>query len=189
LIPDLGLVHLPGHSDAPDFAETSLACWIRGYREMLAVFPAPPLIIAESLGAVIAMALPARAVIAVEPPLSTERLWSARLAIQMRRAEGLEISAELAAMFDQSFHWVLDQIQAPTLVLAGMETELSSPSLAAPPSVLTDEDFAAYAAHPLVEAHRVAGGHALLRQNPEGVMAAASGFMTRHGYLTRPPAD
>ena len=189
LIPDLGFVHLPGHNGAPEFAETSLACWIRGYREMLAAFPTPPLIIAESLGALIAMALPARAVIAVEPPLSTEHLWPVHRAIRRSRARGGVISAELEGLFDWPFHWVLNQIEAPTLVLAGTTPLLPERRVPEPPSVLTDDDFATYAAHPLVEAHRVAGGHTLLSDNPEGVMAAASAFMTRHGYLLRSPAD
>ena len=34
VIPDLGFVHLPGHNGAPDFTETSLACWITGYRRV-----------------------------------------------------------------------------------------------------------------------------------------------------------
>lgn len=188
MIPDLGFVHLPGHNGAPEFAETSLACWITGYREMLAVFPAPPLIVAESLGALVAMALPARAVIAVEPPLSTQNLWPLHRLIQKKRDDGLVISAELEALFGQPFHWVLDEIAAPTLVLAGTEPLLPAREVNEQPSVLTDEDLAAYGAHPLVETHRVAGGHDLLSRNPQGVMAAAAAFMARHGYLAAPSA-
>ena len=60
-----------------------------------------------------------------------------------------------------------------------MPPRLITPS----PSVLSDEDFAAYARHPLVEAHRIPGGHTLLDHSRDEVMAAAADFMARHGYL------
>ena len=72
---------------------------------------------------------------------------------------------------------------AATLVLAGSEPLLPERKTPYEPSLLTDEDFAAYARHPLVEAHRIAGGHTLLDHNPDGVMAASRDFMLRHGYL------
>ena len=183
-IPDLGFVHLPGHSGFPPLAEVSLEAWIGGLREMLAVaFPTPPLIIAESLGAIVAMSLPARAVIAVEPLLSTDQLWPLRRTIQAARAQGIAIEPEMEALFDKPFTWVLDRISAPTLVLAGTEPLLPERKTPHEPSLLTEADFAAYAAHPLVEAHRIAGGHTLMDHNPDGVMAASRDFMIRHGYL------
>jgi hypothetical protein len=187
-IPDLGFVHLPGHSGAPPFAEVSVEAWIRGLREMLKVLPEPPLIIAESLGAIVAMSLPARAVIAVEPLLSTDQLWPLHRTIRNARARGVEIEPALEALFEQPFHWVLDRISAPTLVLAGAEPLLPERATPHEPSLLTDEDFAAYARHPLVEAHRIAGGHTLLDHSRDGVMAAARTFMLQHGYLAAPAA-
>jgi pimeloyl-ACP methyl ester carboxylesterase len=187
-IPDLGFVHLPGHSGAPVFSEVSLDAWIRGLREMIAVFPDPPLVIAESLGAMVAMSLPARALIAVEPLLSTDQLWPLRQTIRIARARGMEIEPEMEAFFDTPFGWALERISAPTLVLAGLEPLLPERATPYEPSLLTDEDFAAYARHPLVEAHRIAGGHTLLDHNPEGVMAASHEFMIRHGYLAAAPA-
>lgn len=187
-IPGLGFVHLPGHSGAPAFAEVSLEAWIRGLGEMVAILPQPPLLIAESLGAIVAMALPGRAVIAVEPPLSTHQLWPLHRTIRNARARGMEIEPAMEALFAQPFTWVLDRIRAPTLVLAGTEPLLPERMTAHEPSLLTDEDFAAYAAHPLVEAHRITGGHTLLDHSPQGVMAAAAAFMTRHGYLEPPAA-
>jgi len=188
-IPDLGFVHLPGHSGAPAFAEVSLEAWIRGLREMMAVFPAPPLLIAESLGAIVAMSLPARALIAVEPLLSTDQLWPLHRTIRNARARGMEIEPAMVALFDRPFTWTLERIGAPTLVLAGSEPLLPERDTPHEPSLLTDEDFAAYAHHPLVEAHRIAGGHTLLDHNPAGVMAASRDFMLRHGYLPAPAVD
>lgn len=183
-IPGLGLMHLPGHSRAPELSELSLAAWIEGLRQVVAIaFPEPPLIIAESLGAVLAMNLPARALIAVEPLLSTDNLWPLRRTIRNARAKGVEIRPEEEALFDAPFHWVLDKIAAPTLVLAGDVPLLPERDVRPEPSLITDADFAAYAAHPLVEAHRIAGGHTLLDHNRDGVMAAAAPFMAKHGFL------
>ena len=150
---------------------------------MAAAFAEPPLIIAESLGAVLAMAIPYRALIAVEPPLSTHQLWPLHRTIRNARARGVEIDPALETLFDRPFNWALETIRAPTLVLAGLEPLLPERDVFPEPSLLTDEDFAAYAASPWVEAHRIAGGHTLLDRNPDGVMAAAATFMMRHGYL------
>jgi pimeloyl-ACP methyl ester carboxylesterase len=188
-IPDLGFVHLPGHSGAPAFAEVSLEAWIAGLREMIAAFPEPPLIMAESLGAIVAMSLPGRALIAVEPLLSTDRLWPLHRTIRNARARGIAIEPEMVALFDRPFTWTLERIAAPTLVLAGSEPLLPERDTSHEPSLLTDEDFAAYARHPLVEAHRIAGGHTLLDHNRDGVMAASRAFMLRHGYLPAPGGD
>ncbi|HLZ74984.1 alpha/beta fold hydrolase [Phenylobacterium sp.] len=187
LIEDIGFVHLPGHTFSPVLAETSIEGWIRAFREMTTIFSRPPLIIAESLGAIVAMSIPARAVIAVDPPLSVENLWPVQRAIRRARARGTQVSAELEAMFDAPFNWVLDRISAPTLLLAGTEPLLPERRIdRSPPSILTDDDFAAYAAHPMVESRRIEGGHDLLAANPEGVLAAAASFMARHGYPVRP---
>jgi len=188
-IPDLGFVHLPGHSGAPAFAEVSVAAWIRGLAEMIAVaFPQPPPIIAESLGAIVAMSLPARALIAVEPLLSIDRLWPLHRTIRAARARGMEIEPAMEALFDKPFGWALERISAPTLVLAGTEPLLPERETPREPSLLTDEDLAAYARHPLVEARRVAGGHTLMDHSRDGVMAASREFMIRHGYLPAPAA-
>jgi pimeloyl-ACP methyl ester carboxylesterase len=184
-IPDLGFVHLPGHSKAPPFSEVSVEAWIRGLREMIeAAFPEPPLIVAESLGAIVAMSLPSRALIAVEPLLSVDHLWPLHRTIRDARARGIEIEPAMEALFEKPFAWTLERIAAPTLVLAGDEPLLPERPVRREPSLLTDQDFAAYAAHPLVEARRIAGGHTLMDHSREGVMAASRDFMIRHGYLS-----
>ncbi len=182
-IPGLGFVHLPGHGGRPSFDEVSVPAWIEGVQKLVETFPEPPLIIAESLGAMVAMSVSARAVIAVEPLLSTAQLWPLHRTIRDARARGVPISPEDEALFAGSFHWVLDRISAPTLVLAGLTPLLPERVVRPEPSLLTDEDFAIYAGHPLVEAHRIPGGHTLLDHSRDHVMAAASNFMVRHGYL------
>lgn len=192
-IPDLGFLHLPGHGLAPAYPEVSVQTWADALGEVIGRWPRPPLIIAESLGAILALSVPARAVIAVEPVLSVENLWPLHRTIRNARARGASIPPELETLFSQSFHWVLDRISAPTLLLGGAVPLLPERDVFPEPSVLTDEDFALYAAHPLVEAaHRIAHGHTLLDHNPEGVMDAAAEFMARHGYLAGtggPPLD
>lgn len=183
LLPDVGFLQLPGHGDAAPFRETSPTAWLSGLGEILATLPQPPLIIAESLGAALAFGLPSRAVIAVEPPLSTHQLWPLRQTIAHHRAEGLSIDPAIEAFFDQSFDWALERISTPTLLLAGQEPLMPERAPTPQPSLLSDEDFAAYARHPLVEAHRIPGGHALLDTHRAEVMAAAADFMGRHGYL------
>jgi pimeloyl-ACP methyl ester carboxylesterase len=182
-IDGLGFLHLPGHGGMQEFSEVSLEAWIRGFREAFARFEEPPLLIAESLGAVVAMALPYRALIAVEPLLSTDQLWPLHRTIRNARARGILVEPALEALFEKPFDWAPRAISAPTLVLAGLEPLLPERAVYPEPSLLTDEDFAVYARHPLVEAHRVAGGHTLLDHSRDAVMAAAAPFMARHGYL------
>ena len=179
-IEGLGFIHLPGHGGAPEVGEVSVAAWARGIGPMLATFERPPLLIGESLGAMVALCLPAKAVVAVEPLLSTDRLWPLHRTISAARSRGVEIGPEYEALFDRPYDWVLDRISAPTLVIAGSEPLLPERPVWPEPSLLTDEDFAVYARHPLVSACRIAGGHNLLDHNPDGVMQAMAPFLAEH---------
>jgi hypothetical protein len=182
-IPDLGLVSLPGHGRAPPFAEVTLEAWIAGFTEMLAHWEEPPLLIAESLGAMVAMCLPGKALIAVEPLLSTHQLWPLRRTIRSARASGLGFSEDLEALFARPFHWALARLQPPTLVLAGQEPLMPERAVFPTPSLLSDEDFQAYAAHPRVEAAiRIPGGHTLMDFSQDAIMAVSADFRRRHGY-------
>lgn len=182
-IPSLGFLHLPGHGGTPPFAEVSIHAWIEGVQAVVDTLPTPPLIIAESLGAIVAMSVSARAVLAVEPLLSADNLWPLHRTIRNARARGATISPEDEALFNSSFEWVLERISAPTMLLAGATPLLPEREVWPEPSLLTDEDFDAYGAHPLVEAHRIRGGHTLLDTSRDEVMAVAGDFMRRHGFL------
>jgi hypothetical protein len=183
-IPGLALVHLPGHSGFPALSDVSLPTWIAAFTEMTAVWDEPKPIIGESLGALIALSIPSKAVVAVEPLLSVDNLWPLRNTISRARAKGLEIGPEMERLFHAPFTWVLARIQSPTLVLAGDKPLLPPRDTPYEPSLLTDEDFAAYAGHPRVEAAlRIPGGHTLMTHGPDQVMAASAGFMARYGYL------
>lgn len=179
-LPGLGVITLPGMDVSPELDELSVAAWAEAWREALRVLPSPPVVIGESLGAMVAMCLPARAVVAVEPLLSVDQLWPQHQFIRVARARGLDIPVAHEALFEQSYDWVLDRIAAPTLVIAGDMPLLPERRTPVAPSLLSDADFARYAAHPLVEAHRIAGGHTLLDENPQGVLALATPFLARH---------
>lgn len=180
-IPGLGLISLPGHGDAPELDEVSIETWVAAWREALSNLGGPKLLIGESLGAIVAMCLPARAVVAVEPLLGVEHIWPQHQVMRNARARGMEIGAAYEALFDSSYDWVLDRISAPTLVIAGQTPLLPPRPLDVAPSLLTDEDFDRYAAHPLVEARRIPGGHTLLDENPDGVMELVAPFLAAHG--------
>ena len=178
--PSPGFLALPGHGGAPELDEVSMAAWIDAWGQALGLFATPPAIVGESLGAILGLSLPARAVVAIEPLLSVDQLWPQQQVIRKARARGMEIGPEYEALFDRSYEWVLDRISAPTLVIAGDLPLMPERETPVAPSLLTDADFARYAAHPLVEAHRIAGGHTLMDENRPGVLALASPFLARH---------
>ena len=187
LIPDLGFINLPGHGGAGDLDEVSLQAWIEGLDAIIDVLEGPPpLLIGESLGAIAALGMRARAVIAVDPVLSTHQLWPQSAFFKKMRARGEPVRPDFEALFDTPFHWILERIRVPTLVLAGDVPLLPQRTGVRLPSLLTDEDLALYAAHPLVEAMRIPGGHNLLDKNPQGVLEAAGPFIARHGGFSAP---
>ena len=114
-IPGLGFIHLPGHSGPADLDEISLEAWTEGFTEFMSVFPKPPLVIAESLGAVIAMRIPTAALIAVEPLLSTDKLWPVHHAIRNARTRGQPLDDGFETMFRGSFARGLAEIREGAL--------------------------------------------------------------------------
>jgi pimeloyl-ACP methyl ester carboxylesterase len=185
-IPGVGLVALPGHGPAPELDEVSVEAWIAAWREALPQIGADLTIIGESLGAMVAMALPARMAVAVEPLLSVDDIWPQHEVMRGAKARGIDIGAAYEALFDRSYAWILDRISAPTLVIAGDMPLLPQRPIRTAPSLLTDEDFARYAAHPLVEAHRIPGGHTLLDENPGDVVGLLRPFFAKHGWRHHP---
>ena len=80
-IPGLGFVHLPGHSGPATLDANSFEVWVEGFTHLMSIFPKPPLVIAESLGAMLAMCVPTTAMIAIDPVRSTDQLWPLRRAV------------------------------------------------------------------------------------------------------------
>lgn len=169
--PDAGAFALPGHEGADVLSPISMRTWVDAFSSALSTWPAPPLLIGESLGGTLALALPAKGVLALDPPISTHHLWSVQVGVRRVIESGGDLSGVLD-VFSESFSWVLDRISAPSVVLASDEPLLPPRNAERAPSVLDDGDFAALASHPKVQAYRVAGGHALIDDNPTEVVAA-----------------
>lgn len=178
--PGLGFMSLPDHSGSPGLDETSVEAWIEAWRDAFRTLDLNPVLIGESLGAVVAMGLPSRATVAVEPLLSVDDIWPQHEAMAAAVARGAQVSPAEVALFDRPFDWILDRISAPTLVIAAEDPLMPRRPVERPPSLLSDADFARYAAHPRVEAHRIPGGHNLLDENPDGVVGLARPFLERH---------
>jgi pimeloyl-ACP methyl ester carboxylesterase len=177
-LPGVAFGILPGHAGAPALADVSVEAWAEAWREAFDTMGAPPVLVGESLGALLALALPSRAVVAVEPLLSVDQIWPQHEVMARARARGVPISAEDEALFGWSYDWILDRISAPALVIAGRTPLLPPRQIVGPaPSLLTDADFNRYAAHPLVQAVRIPGGHTLMDENPDGVAGEISVFL------------
>ena len=164
---DVWFAYLPGHQ-APDLNTLSLPAWSQAYREAAQVLfrGRDVTVVGESLGALVALSLPASRVIAVEPLLQTR--WPTLISLRMM-GDALEPRYR-HAFFTHPHHDVLSAIQAPTTVLAGSSLMGVNPrSMPRPPSVLTDEDLDLFRANPLVTVQRIPGGHGLLDDNPDDV--------------------
>lgn len=177
VFPGLGFLHLPGQDGAPFIDETWVQAWAIAFDELIGNFREPPCLIGESLGAVLALSLKSRRVVALEPLLSTDNLWPLQNQIADARRTGIEIKPELEALFSEPSDWVLDRIASPTLVLAGAEPLMPVRETRRAPSLLSDDDLRRYGSHPLVTIHRVPGGHALLDTSPAEVAQLAHPFL------------
>ena len=168
-LPDHNLLFavLPWHN-APD-VEGGLPGYVDAFAEAFRGFPsAADLVVGESLGALIALGTPGRRVVAVDPFLTTAKLWPVHVMVRDRRKANPQAARSYEAIFDRKDHrFILDRIRSPTLVIGGDEPLMPPRFMPAPPSLLDEEDFAAFAAHPLVTALRISGGHALLHQAPD----------------------
>jgi len=185
-LPELAIMRLPGHDGAPELNEVSVEAWIEAWQEALERLPGPHYLIGESLGAMVAMCLPAKAVVAVDPLLSVDQIWPQR---RFMESAGDWLPPAYVALFDHPFDWVLERITAPTLVLAGIEPLLPERPTRKAPSLLTDADFDRYAGHPQVEALRIVGGHTLLDENPNIVQVLAERLFKRHGWQPQLQAE
>jgi pimeloyl-ACP methyl ester carboxylesterase len=169
---------LPGHGGAPRLDQVSVRGWAEAWAEALVRIEVSPVLVGESLGAMVSMCLPARAVIAVEPLLGVEQIWPQHEVMARARARGLDFTEAEYGLFEHPYDWVLDRIGAPTLVIAGLTPLLPRRALSGfAPSLLTDEDFERYASHPLVTARRIPGGHTLMDENPQGVSELIDRFL------------
>lgn len=153
---------LPGHG-APFLDAVGVDPWVDAYSEAVSALN-PQLVIGESVGALIALAMPAPRVVAIEPFFEPAKLWPLQQFLQRARAAGRELYKPFCDAMFTGTHWpVLGRITAKTLVIAGDEPLFPVREAARYPSFLLDSDLACFQ-----ETVRIPGGHALLDYNVLG---------------------
>jgi pimeloyl-ACP methyl ester carboxylesterase len=166
---DAVFVTLPGHAGAPALAVTALTAWITALTEAVETFLPNRRILAvgESLGGLLAMALPVAAAVAFEPIQQTDKLWPIAECLEERGRRGLATSGPFIEMLrNQDYRWLGSKVTARTVVVAGSDPLLPRRPLKRDPSLLDDDDLALLAANPMIRTTRIAGGHVLLADNP-----------------------
>ena len=131
---------------------------LRGVREALSGAPAPRLVLGESLGGLLALCLPYRAV-AIDPPLRTHNLWPVKILLE--RPAARPFRAALAEVFAPGQDYT-PLIQGGD-VIAG-DTPLMPPRyMDSLPSLFEPEIAPAS-----LRVHQLAGGHMIgKRRRPE----------------------
>jgi hypothetical protein len=165
----LAFVHLPGFH-TPRFQSPSIAGFAQAFTETFA--KREYIAVGVSTGALVAMSLPAKSVVAIEPFLTTAALWPlyelfAKHARSERPGDWSPAAGEWAdAVFGQppdfrDYRSVLARLRAPARVVVGDVPLLPIRRLTAMPSLCSDSDREAFRAHPLVHMTEAVGGHAL----------------------------
>jgi pimeloyl-ACP methyl ester carboxylesterase len=181
---DVRIFELPGHEREPPIDDPSLARMAERYMSRL---PPDALIVGESLGGLIALKMAASGyrAIAVDPPLSTAKLWTlhAALAEVARRNTGVPwVAPFIDACFGVAVdrppqvrnYWpLLDEAAAPVQIIAASEPLWPMRQIhlvaANTPSVLDEIDAYHLARHPNVRFRTVQGPHNLLSEATEAM--------------------
>lgn len=188
---EMAFLHLPGFF-SPPLVSTSIGAFATAFREALAAaFPDRPYgLIGVSTGALVSMAMPATAILAIEPFLTTGGLWPMQIYFRLKFGDRASPEADWAeAIFGfrsapRDYRAALDALRAPTTVLLGdqpLGTERRVPQM---PSLCSAEDRAVFARHPAVTLQVVPGGHNLMTQH-ELVTEAAVAAFSRADELAR----
>jgi pimeloyl-ACP methyl ester carboxylesterase len=174
---DAVLMRLPGN-ETPWLEETSIAAWGRAVRELVAAtFTGRVVVlIGLSIGALVALAAAGSdvcRVIALEPPLSTIKLWPMLPGLRARLAEGTcerEEAVFIDAVFgvtesgneDRRYEHLFEGVQAPVDVVLGDVPLMPPRKLARFPSFVDAPERAWLEAQPGVTVHVASGaGHAV----------------------------
>ncbi len=168
---------LPGHM--ADHIDGGLPAWIDAFTSAIRGFPKlPELVIGESLGAVVALGLPVPNIVAVEPFITTGKLWAVHANVHEVIARSNPLWPVYVEMFvNREYSSLLQTLTSRTLVLAGDEPMMPRRPCEYAPSILDDEDFARFASHPMIEARRVPGGHDLLLRSADACLAQLQPFL------------
>jgi pimeloyl-ACP methyl ester carboxylesterase len=183
LLPDEVLVFdLPGYNGAPPLEEPTLEALAARYAAQI---PRDAVVVGESLGGIVALKMAAdgyRAV-AVDPPLSTAKLWTLHFALGVllkRNTRRLWMAPFVEAFFgyrvdgalEERNYWpLLDELVQPVHVIAaGVPLWPTRPMeliAATMPSVLDEADGYHLSRHPMVRYRQIEGPHTLLTERTE----------------------
>jgi pimeloyl-ACP methyl ester carboxylesterase len=185
---DVHFVDLPGQGRELKLDTPSLEGIAERYMSLI---PRDAVLIGESLGGLVALKMAAHGyrAIAVDPPLSTAKLWVLHAVLPNIVARNAEIAPWQADMVDVFFgirqdepvrslnYWpLLDDAASPAYVVAASEPLWPQRTLAlAPgntPSMLDEVDAYNLARHPNVRFRQIPGPHTLLTDAVEAARPA-----------------
>ena len=145
------------------------------------VIPADAVVVGESVGGLIALALAGRGfrAVAIDPPLTTQKQWAVQYAVRTQTARLLpedpfhaHIEGLLGVMRDGSlqervYYPLLNRITAPVDIITG-DVPLWPYRGAGLNAACCIDDVDRYvlAAHPMVKLHEIDGPHALMDSRP-----------------------
>lgn len=180
---DVRLCELPGHGPKPGIANSTIS---RLADHFAAEIPPGALIVGESLGGLIGLAMAPRGyhLAAFDPPLSTAKLWMMRVSVPPVVARYPEmkwlpsfvdnlLGVTADGMLEERNSWpLLDALTGPVDIIGGTEPLWPVRAVAGTPSVIDDIDEFHLKRHPKVRFRRVEGTHLMLSENPQGCQAA-----------------
>jgi len=178
---DVALAHLPG-MHTPYLERSSIPAFAQAFDEAVAAaFPGRAVnVLGASMGGLVAMALkgPVRSIVGIDPPLSTATLWPLTELLRRKRTESAALADWIWQIFgvdgkrieNRDYRPLLKELNAPTRILLGSEPLAPERPLAELPSLVSEDDIAAYRANPKVNLRAVADtGHNIPRYGQRAI--------------------
>ena len=150
---------LPGNR-SPALAQTSIPAWATAFDEVVDQL-GPTLVLGMSIGALVALGMRSPvAIMAIEPPLSTRKLWPMLSVLRdMFSAEPAFVETVFGysdrGWEDRDYRFLLDGLAVPTDVLVGDSPLFPERPTQRFPSVVDEPERVFLAAHPRVTLHTI----------------------------------
>lgn len=170
-LPNTIYVGLPGHAVSP-LERNGVADWARALEEALGHLDRRLFLVGESLGGLLALALPYPCV-AGDPPLRTDNLWPAWFILQLPSASKYKDLLQPIFAPGQDYRPLVRGGD----VITGDVPLMPPRSLQAAPCLFEPE-----IAPGSVRVHRLAGGHTVMRDNPSASIAIIRAAQERAGH-------
>ena len=161
-----GLVaRLPGHY-VSTLTETSIETWAKAFDEVAAELSIS-VVMGISVGALVALAMRVpKALIAIEPPLSTAKLWPLTNMLRRVRGHGTFVENVFGVFPDRieerGYRSLLDRLAIQTEVILGSDPLMPSRPTDRLPSLVDEPERQLLDAHPMVTLHVAPNaGHAV----------------------------